>query len=89
MAFDEIPKEDGLQVLLMGLDSQGATEVCDFRKASRLPILLERLLDEELLPGRERGCAADALEIQKLSEAVHRLCVLLFRIEDRGSSRPV
>ena len=41
VALDQVAKQDGVEVLLMNLDSQGAAEPGYFGEAARFPVLVE------------------------------------------------
>ena len=68
VALDQVPKQDGLKIFLVGLDPQVAVEAGHLGKAAGLPVFLEGLLDEEPLLRRQSALARDSFVVQKLPE---------------------
>ncbi len=68
MAFNQIPKQDGVEIFLVGFDPQVAREAGDLREAARLPVFLEGLLNEEPFLCGQSARALDALIVQEFLE---------------------
>ncbi len=66
--LDQIPKQDGVEVLLVDPDPQIPAESRDLGKASPLPVLVERLDDREAPLGRQVAGAVDPPIVQVLPE---------------------
>ena len=66
--LDQIPKQNGAEVLLMDPDPQIPADAGDLGKASPLPVLVECLDDREAPLGRQIACAVDPPIVEVLPE---------------------
>gem|GEM_PF-4929517 len=68
MALDQIPKQDGVKVFLVGLDPQVPAKTGCLGETAGLPVFLEGLLNEEPLLRRQSALALDSFVIQEFPE---------------------
>jgi hypothetical protein len=68
VALDQVPEQDGVEILVVGHRSEAPVEGGDLGESPGLPVVIEGSLDEQPPLGRQSGGRLDAFVVEELPE---------------------